>query len=86
MARAKARRAVPLPAACSECGEALGGQAACDLRVEPVREQRFRRLHPEAYAAKEARKVERRREKRRERLRGGPGPGVSQCVPVEDPE
>ena len=30
------------------------------------RDDRYRRLHPEAYAAKEARKVERRRLKRRE--------------------
>jgi hypothetical protein len=32
---------------------------------EPCREARFRRRHPESYAAREARKVERRRERRR---------------------
>lgn len=50
---------------CSECGGQLEGRqrVVCSPRC---REARFRRLHPDAYAAKEARKVERRRLKRRE--------------------
>jgi hypothetical protein len=70
LARAKARReaarSVPLPIACSQCGKALEGKQRVTCGSSRCREQRFRRLHPEAYAAREARKVERRRDKRRE--------------------
>jgi hypothetical protein len=62
-----ARRRRPRPperTTCEECDEALpeGRRVVCSERC---REARFKRLHPEAYAAREARKVERRRERRR---------------------
>jgi hypothetical protein len=49
---------------CSECGAELEGRqrVVCSSRC---REARFRRLHPESYAAREARKAERRRQARR---------------------
>ena len=52
------------PRSCSECLAPLEPpkRVVCSGRC---REARFRRLRPEAYAAREARKVERRREKRR---------------------
>jgi endogenous inhibitor of DNA gyrase (YacG/DUF329 family) len=50
---------------CSECGGPLEGRRRV-VCSERCRDARYRRLHPEAYAANEARKVERRREKRRE--------------------
>jgi hypothetical protein len=48
---------------CSECGAELEGRqrVVCGRRC---RDYRYKRLHPEGYAAREARKVERRREKR----------------------
>ena len=50
---------------CSECGGPLDGRqrVVCSARC---RDARYCRLHPDPYAAKEARKVERRRAKRRE--------------------
>jgi hypothetical protein len=65
LARMAARRG-PAPARfCSECRVELEGRqrVVCSSRC---RDARFRRLHPEAYAAKEARKVVRRRERRGE--------------------
>jgi hypothetical protein len=49
---------------CSECGAELEGRRRV-VCSERCREARFNRLHPEAYAAREGRKVERRRERRR---------------------
>jgi len=64
--REAARRAAtnPGPRVCHECGAALQGRAlvVCSSRC---REARYRRLHPEAYAARERRKVARRRERRK---------------------
>jgi hypothetical protein len=65
LARAAARRG-PAPARfCSECGERLEGRQRVSCGSSRCREARFRRLHPEAYATRETRKVERRRERRR---------------------
>lgn len=52
------------PRSCSECGGALEGRqrVVCSWRC---RDRRYARLHPESYAAREARKVERRRKRRR---------------------
>src|SRR4051812_33214339 len=50
---------------CSECGAELEGRRRACCASAKCRERRFRRLHPETYAAREARKVERRRERRR---------------------
>jgi hypothetical protein len=50
---------------CSECGVVLEGRARATCGSSKFREARFRRLQPESYAAREARKVERRREARR---------------------
>jgi hypothetical protein len=64
--RAAARRP-PAPArSCEECGEPLpdGRRVVCSRRCA---EARYRRLHPEAWAAREQRKVVRRREARRAR-------------------
>jgi hypothetical protein len=66
--KAAARRGVVRPperTTCEECGGALEGRQriVCSRRC---RDRRYARLHPEAYAAKEARKVERRRARRRE--------------------
>ena len=66
--KAAAKRGRPRTSAlteCSECGGPLEGprRVVCSSRC---RDARFRRLHPDAYAAKERRKVERRRERRRE--------------------
>jgi hypothetical protein len=65
--RAAARRTAAEPAPprfCSECGVELEGRRrlVCSSRCA---EARRKRVNPEAYAANEARKVERRREKRR---------------------
>lgn len=65
LARAAAKRPAPAPRSCSECGESFEGrwnQLVCGRRCKDAR---YRRRHPEAYAAKEARKVERRRARRR---------------------
>jgi hypothetical protein len=50
---------------CSECGELLEGGQRVTCGTSRCRDARFRRLHPEAYAVREARKVERRRATRR---------------------
>jgi hypothetical protein len=51
---------------CSECGAELEGRQRITCAKSKCREARFRRLHPESYARREAAKVERRRERRRE--------------------
>ena len=66
LARSQAKRdALRGPRSCSECDEQLEGRARV-VCSRTCAERRYRRLHPEAYAAKEARKVARRRERRRE--------------------
>ena len=69
LARAKARRdrrrTTPLPSECAECSRPLEGQQRVTCGSSGCRDARFRRLHPKAYAAREAAKVERRRERRR---------------------
>jgi hypothetical protein len=68
LARAAARRE-PAPARfCSECRVELEGRHRVTCGSAKCREARFKRLHPESYAKREAAKVERRRQKRR-RLR-----------------
>lgn len=53
------------PAAfCSECSVELVGRQRITCGKSSCREARFRRLHPDAYAAREAAKVERRRARR----------------------
>ena len=71
LARVAARRPPAEPRACSECGVELAGRARLTCGSSRCREARFRRLHPEAWAAREARKVERRRERRREARESG---------------
>jgi hypothetical protein len=66
--KAAARRGVVRPperTTCEECSNPLpaGRRVVCSERC---RDRRYRRLHPVEYAAKEARKVERRRARRRE--------------------
>lgn len=63
-AERRGRVRVPALLSCTECGGSLElpRRVVCSSRC---RDARFRRLHPEAYAAREARKVERRRKKRR---------------------
>ena len=74
LARSKARRdrrrATPVPTECPECGRALEGQQRVTCGTSNCRDARFRRLHPEAYAAREAAKVERRRARRRDHREG----------------
>jgi hypothetical protein len=62
--KAAAKRGRPKRTTCEECGAELTGRqrVACSPKC---RDARYRRLHPQEYAAKEARKVERRREARR---------------------
>jgi hypothetical protein len=63
----EARRTPPAKLECSECGvrfEGRRGRLVCSRRC---RDARYRRLHPEAYAAKRARKDKRRRERRKAR-------------------
>jgi hypothetical protein len=67
LARAAAKRnggREPVERHCSECGAVLVGRqrVVCSSRCG---EARFKRLRPEAYAAREAAKVVRRRERRR---------------------
>ena len=64
-ARAAAKRPAPAPKFCGECGVLLEGRrrVVCSSRCG---EQRFKRLNPEGYAARERAKVARRRERRRE--------------------
>jgi hypothetical protein len=66
LARAAAKRvaANPEPRTCSECDRPLERRQRVTCGSSRCREARFRRLHPEAYARREAAKVERRREKR----------------------
>jgi len=66
--RAAAKRGRPRQpeqTTCSECGDELTGRqrVVCGPRC---RDRRYARLHPEAYAAKERRKVERRKAARRQ--------------------
>jgi hypothetical protein len=51
---------------CSECGAELEGRQWQTCGKAGCRESRFKATNPEAYAAREAAKVERRRERRRE--------------------
>jgi hypothetical protein len=64
LAKVAAKRPVPSPRVCEECGDPLEGRqrVVCSARC---RDARSRRLNPEAYAERERRKVERRREARR---------------------
>jgi hypothetical protein len=55
----------PARSTCSECGVALEGRQRLTCGSNSCRERRFAKLHPKAYAEREARKVERRREARR---------------------
>ena len=50
---------------CSECGTELEARQVVTCGKAGCRERRFKRLRPEAYAAREAAKVVRRREARR---------------------
>ena len=68
LAKAAAKRGRPRVRHCSECGELLQGVQRVTCGSSRCRERRFRRLHPESYAAREAARVVRRRERRR-RLR-----------------
>jgi len=63
-ARRRGRSRPAKHATCSECGTELTGRqrVACSPHC---RDARYRRPHPDEYAANEARKVERRREARR---------------------
>lgn len=65
LARAAARRGTPSVRHCSECGAELEGRSRVCCGASKCREARFKRENPEAYAAREAAKVERRREARR---------------------
>lgn len=56
---------------CSECGDLLEGRRRIICGKASCRDRRFKRTNPEAYAAREAAKVERRREKRRAARQGG---------------
>lgn len=64
--RAAAKRVPRAPSFCPECGEELTGQQRVNCGKSGCREARWKRTNPEAYAAREAKKVERRRERRRE--------------------
>jgi hypothetical protein len=64
--RAAAKRGPAPVRHCSECGVELEGRSRVCCGSSKCREARFKRLQPEAYAAREAAKVERRRERRRE--------------------
>lgn len=69
LAKAAAKRGKvrePDNLSCSECGDRLEGRQRVTCGASRCRDARFRRLHPEAYAEREARKVERRRATRRE--------------------
>jgi hypothetical protein len=52
--------------ACSECGEEIVGRGRVTCGKRQCKDARWRRLNPEAYAAGERRKVERRRLKRQQ--------------------
>ena len=69
LAKAAARRGKVRqsePRACSECGTVLEGRQRVVCGATRCRDARYRRLRPEAYAEREAWKVERRRERRLE--------------------
>jgi len=66
LARAATRRGPAPTRFCSECGVELEGRHRVTCGKSKCREDRFKRLHPESYARREAAKVERRRERRRE--------------------
>lgn len=70
--KAAARRGrVPAAAvSCSECDAPLEGRQRVMCGARRCREARFRRLNPEAYAAREAAKFVRRRERRRALRKG----------------
>jgi YHS domain-containing protein len=67
LARARARLLAERPdlrdRRCSECGSELTGRQRVVCSPQ-CREVRFKRLHPESYARREAAKVKRRRERR----------------------
>jgi hypothetical protein len=67
-----ASRPAPVHRFCTECPNELKGKQrlVCSSRC---RDGRFKRLHPEAYAERERRKVARDRERRRLTAKGGPG-------------
>ena len=64
-AERRGRSRVPALLSCSECGAPLEGKQRVICGQSRCRDGRFRRLHPDKYAAREAAKVERRRETRR---------------------
>jgi hypothetical protein len=67
--KAAAKRGRPRPperTTCEECGKNLHGRQQVSCGSATCRDRRFKRLQPEAYAAREAAKVERRRERRRQ--------------------
>jgi hypothetical protein len=64
LARCYAKRGPQPVRHCSECGAELEGRRRL-VCSERCREARFKRLHPESYAKREAAKVDRRRERRR---------------------
>jgi hypothetical protein len=55
----------PVVRHCAECGAELEGRQRVTCGSAKCREARFKRLHPESYAKREAAKVDRRRERRR---------------------
>ena len=65
MAKAAPKHGPQLVRHCSECGVVLEGGQRVTCGTSKCRDARFRRLHPESFAAREARTVERRREIRR---------------------
>ena len=56
---------------CSECDQPLTGRQRVTCGSAACRDARFRRLHPDAYEAREMAKVDRRREHRRKLREGG---------------
>jgi len=64
--RAAAKRGPQPVRHCAECGVELEGRQRVTCGTSKCREARFKRLHPESYARREAAKVERRRKRRRE--------------------
>jgi hypothetical protein len=66
LARYYAKRGEVPARQCSECGVELEGRQRVSCGAAKCREDRFRRLHPESYARREAAKVARRRERRRD--------------------
>jgi hypothetical protein len=63
--RAAAKRGPQPVRYCSECEAVLEGGQRVTCGSAKCREARFKRLHPESYARREAAKVDRRRERRR---------------------